>query len=205
MNVLKQYLHEIGEYPLLTAEEEIAYAKEYRDNNNMEARDMLINCNLRLVVSIAKKYHNSHLELMDLISEGNSGLMQAVDKFDPDRGFRFTTCATPWIKQAITKSIIDKGKSIRIPAHIYQLIAKHRHAVEELSKKGDEPTITEIAKYMGVTEDKIKDILQWKQDTISLSTPLGDENEDTLEDLQPDYGETPDKYGLEYELIFLYQ
>jgi RNA polymerase primary sigma factor len=133
---------------------------------------------------------------MDLISYGNMGLMQAVDKFDPELGYRFTTCATPWIKQAITKAIIDSGKSIRVPAHIYQLLAKYRKAVEELTKDGKgQPTQEQIAMYMGVSNDKIRELEEWRHDTVSLSTPLGDDSEDTLEDLQADnYSETPMKY-----------
>ena len=158
MNALKLYLQEVGEYPLLNAEEEIQYAKMYKEQGDMEARNMLISCNLRLVVNIAKKYHNSHMELMDLISEGNLGLITAVDKYNPDLGYRFSTCATPWIKQAITKSIIDKGKSIRIPAHIYQMLSKYRQAIEALTVNGVEPSDEDIAKYMSITVDKVKDL-----------------------------------------------
>lgn len=196
MNTLRVYLQEMGEYPLLTAVEEKELARKFRNEGDLEARDMLINCNLRLVVSIAKKYNNNHLELMDLISEGNMGLMQAVEKFDPELGYRFTTCATPWIKQAITKSIIDKGKSIRIPAHIYQLLSKYRKAIEELTKDGKgQPTPEQIAIYMGISTEKIRELEEWRHDTVSLSTPLGDDSEDTLEDLQADHcSETPMKY-----------
>jgi RNA polymerase primary sigma factor len=196
MNTLRLYLQEMGNFPLLTADEEKDLARRYKNDGDMEARDWLINCNLKLVVSIAKKYHNSHLELMDLISYGNMGLMQAVDKFDPELGYRFTTCATPWIKQAITKAIIDSGKSIRVPAHIYQLLAKYRKAVEELTKDGKgQPTQEQIAMYMGVSNDKIRELEEWRHDTVSLSTRLGDDSEDTLEDLQADnYSETPMKY-----------
>lgn len=196
MNTLRLYLQEMGNFPLLTADEEKDLARRYKNDGDMEARDWLINCNLKLVISIAKKYHNSHLELMDLISYGNMGLMQAVDKFDPELGYRFTTCATPWIKQAITKAIIDSGKSIRVPAHIYQLLAKYRKAVEELTKDGKgQPTQEQIATYMGVSNDKIRELEEWRHDTVSLSTPLGDDSEDTLEDLQADnYSETPMKY-----------
>lgn len=196
MNALRLYLQEMGEFPLLTAEEEKDLARRFRNEGDLEARDMLVNCNLKLVVSIAKKYHNQHLELMDLICEGNMGLMQAVEKFDPELGYRFSTCATPWIKQAITKSIIDKGKSIRIPAHIYQLLSKYRKAIEELTKDGQgQPTPEQIAIYMGISTEKIRELEEWRHDTVSLSTPLGDDSEDTLEDLQADpCSETPMKY-----------
>lgn len=196
MNTLRLYLQEMGNFPLLTADEEKNLARRYKNEGDLEARDMLINCNLKLVVSIAKKYHNSHLELMDLIAYGNMGLMQAVEKFDPELGYRFTTCATPWIKQAITKAIIDSGKSIRIPAHIYQLLSKYRKAIEELTKNGKgQPTPEQIAIYMGVSTEKIRELEEWRHDTVSLSTPLGDDSEDTLEDLQADhFSETPMKY-----------
>lgn len=196
MNTLRLYLQEMGNFPLLTADEEKDLARKYKNEGDLEARDWLINCNLKLVVSIAKKYHNSHLELMDLIAYGNMGLMQAVEKFDPELGYRFTTCATPWIKQAITKAIIDSGKSIRIPAHIYQLLSKYRKAIEELTKNGKgQPTPEQIAIYMGVSTEKIRELEEWRHDTVSLSTPLGDDSEDTLEDLQADHcSETPMKY-----------
>lgn len=196
VNTLRLFMNEMGNFPLLTADEEIMYAKAYKENGDTEARDMLINCNLRLVVNIAKKYHNSHLDLADLIAEGSLGLMQAVDKYNPDLGYRFSTCATPWIKQAITKSIIDKGKNIRIPAHVYQLLSKYRQAVDELSKNGSVPSDADVAAAMGVTEDKVKELRIWKQDTVSLSTPIGDDDEDTLEELQADRGENPMEYTL---------
>lgn len=213
MNTLRTYLKEIGEFEVLTAAEEVDLATRYRigkdaqkeldenyDNLSPEqrsslqdlvadgdyAREELINHNLKLVVSIAKNYHNAHMDLGDLIDEGNLGLLTAVDKFDPNYGCRFSTCATPWIKQAITKAIIDNGKNIRIPAHIYQLLSKYRKAVEELSKDGHTVTDEEIAKYLNIEVEKVDNLKQWRHDTVSLSTPLGDESEDTLEDLQAD-------------------
>ena len=125
-NTFRKYLIEIGQYPLLTAKEETELAIAYR-NGDGKAREKLINSNLRLVVNIAKNYKNSHLSIADLVSEGNLGLITAVDKYNPDLGYRFSTCATPWIKQAISKAITDKGRNIRIPAHIYQLLSKYRH------------------------------------------------------------------------------
>ena len=127
VNSFKKYLIEIGKYPLLTQEQEIELAKRYRDGD-LSAREQLINSNLKLVVSIAKNYKNTHFSIADLVSEGNLGLMQAVEKFNPDLNYRFSTCATPWIKQAISKAITDKGRNIRIPAHIYRLLAKLRCA-----------------------------------------------------------------------------
>lgn len=194
-SALKLYLQEAGQYELLTAEQEIELARKYRDEGDEAARELLICSNLRLVVNIAKNYNNKHLELMDLINEGNLGLITAVEKYNPDLGYRFSTCATPWIKQAISKAIIDQGKSIRIPAHIYQLLSKYRQAVAALTTESHNPTEEEIAKYMKIDVEKVKNLIAWKQDTVSLSTPLGDEGEDTLEDLQADtYSETPMEY-----------
>lgn len=219
MTNLGLYLKEIGEFGVLTAEEEKELAEKIVLGRNAQAeleqeqdperrsilqdliadgdyaREELINHNLKLVVSIAKKYNNSHLTLEDLISEGNIGLMKAVEKFDPSLGWRFSTCATPWIKQSITKSIIDKGKTIRIPAHIYQALSKYRKAIEELSLGGKEYTTEDIAKKMGISVEKVEDLANWKYDTLSLETPLGDESEDTLLDLQADeHSETPMQY-----------
>ena len=123
MNNFRAYLKEIGRHPLLSAQEEKDLAYRMREGDEA-AREKLIVCNLRLVVNIAKGYRNNHLSIMDLVSEGNTGLMTAVDKFNPDLGYRFSTCATPWIKQAISKAITDKGRNIRIPAHIYHLLSK---------------------------------------------------------------------------------
>lgn len=228
-NLLKTYLQEIGEFGVLTAEEEIdlahriqigkgakqdleengdRYSPEEKSNlydlirSGEDAREDMINHNLKLVVSIAKNYHNSHLDLNDLIQEGNMGLMIAVDKFDPSFNCRFSTCATPWIKQAITKSIIDKGKNIRIPAHIFQLLSKYRQLLEELSREGIETPEPElIAERLGIDMDKVKELESWRQDTVSLSNPLGDDSEDTLEDLQADFNqENPMQYTQRKEL-----
>lgn len=209
-SALKDYLTSIGGFEVLTAEEEKNLARtmeigksaekdlvECEDpdqrsilydliNEGQMAREELINHNLKLVVSIAKKYTNTHMELMDLINEGNLGLMTAVEKFNPELGWRFSTCATPWIKQAITKSIIDKGKTIRIPAHIYQLLSKFRQALEELGKDGHDPSVDELATYLNITTDKVQELYEWRQDTISLETPLGTEDEDNLLDIQAD-------------------
>ena len=154
-NAFRDYLIEIGRYPLLTAKEETELALAYR-NGDMEARDKLINSNLRLVVNIAKNYKNSHLSIADLVGEGNLGLITAVDKYNPDLGYRFSTCATPWIKQAISKAIADKGRNISIPAHLYQLLAKYRHALAELEADGKKATDEEIARKLNVETDKIE-------------------------------------------------
>lgn len=194
MNSFRKYLIDISQYPLLTKEEELDLAHRYRDGDE-EARQKLINSNLKLVVSIAKNYKNAHLSLSDLIMEGNLGLITAVEKYNPDLGYRFSTCATPWIKQAISKAITDKGRNIRIPAHIYQLLSKYRQALMVLEADGHSPTDEEVAKYMNIEVEKVIDLRTWKQDTISLETPLGTDGEETIGDLQADlYSETPYEY-----------
>ena len=193
-NAFRDYLIEIGRYPLLTAKEETELAIAYR-NGDMDARDKLINSNLRLVVNIAKNYKNSHLSIADLVGEGNLGLITAVDKYNPDLGYRFSTCATPWIKQAISKAIADKGRNIRIPAHIYQLLAKYRHALVELEADGDKATDEEIARKLNVETDKIEELKGWLYDTVSMETPLGADSEETIGDMVADsHTETPYEY-----------
>ena len=194
-NEVKAYLLAIGRYPLLTAEEEKELASKAHRGDE-EAREKLICSNLRLVVSIAKKYRGGKLSLNDLIQEGNLGLMKAVDKYDETRGYRFSTCAVNWIKSAITKAITDKGKNIRIPAHIYQLMYNYRQAQEVLGRDGHKPTTAEIAHYLKVDESKIKELDKWQYDTISIDTPLDSGNGDkavTIADLQPDSAKTPDE------------
>ena len=193
-NTFRKYLIEIGQYPLLTAKEETELAIASR-NGDGSAREKLINSNLRLVVNIAKNYKNSHLSIADLVSEGNLGLITAVDKYNPDLGYRFSTCATPWIKQAISKAITDKGRNIRIPAHIYQLLSKYRHALAELEVDGHKPTDEEIARKLNVETDKVKQLKGWLHDTISLETPLGADSEETVGDMIADsHTETPYEY-----------
>ena len=193
-NTFRKYLIEIGQYPLLTAKEETELAIAYR-NGDGKAREKLINSNLRLVVNIAKNYKNSHLSIADLVSEGNLGLITAVDKYNPDLGYRFSTCATPWIKQAISKAITDKGRNIRIPAHIYQLLSKYRHVLSELEVDGHKPTDEEIARKLNVETDKVKQLKGWLHDTISLETPLGADSEETVGDMIADsHTETPYEY-----------
>lgn len=184
-NTFRSYLKEIGKYPLLTKEQEIELAYAYR-NGDMSAREKLINSNLRLVISIAKNYQNNHLSIMDLVGEGNIGLITAVEKFNPDLGYRFSTCATPWIKQAISKAITDKGRNIRIPAHIYQLLAKYRRAVAELDVDGNHPTDEQIARKLNVEVDRVVELKGWLHDTVSLETPLGNEAEETVGDMVAD-------------------
>ncbi len=191
----KDYLISIGNYPLLTAEEEVKLALAYREGD-MSAREQLINSNLRLVVYIAKSYKHNQISFEDLVMEGNLGLITAVEKFNPDLGNRFSTCATPWIKQAIMKAITEKGKTIRLPANIYTELNQMKKAVAALQADGiEDPTAEEIARAMGVSVERVDLLNQWKKDTVSLSTPLGDDTEDTLEDLQcDDSDESPTAY-----------
>ena len=202
MTMLNKYMKEIGEYPLLTADEERELAYQMRSEDPevaQAAREKLINSNLRLVVAVAKNYNNSHMETLDLIAEGNLGLINAVEKYNPDLGYRFSTCATPWIRQAITKAITDCGKTIRIPAHIYQMLNKYRATIAELESNGERVTAERIAEKMGIDIEKIADLENWRYDTVSLETPLGDDG-DTLGDLQMDTrSETPEHFTVRKE------
>ena len=202
MTSLNKYMKEIGEYQLLSADEERELAYKMRSEDPEVARaakEQLINSNLRLVVSIAKNYNNSHMETLDLIAEGNLGLINAVEKYNPDLGYRFSTCATPWIRQAITKAITDCGKTIRIPAHIYQMLNKYRATIAELESNGERVTAERIAEKMGIDVEKVADLENWRYDTVSLETPLGDDG-DTLGDLQMDTrSETPEHFTVRKE------
>ena len=202
MTMLNKYMKEIGEYPLLTADEEKELAYQMRSEDPevaQAAREKLINSNLRLVVAVAKNYNNSHMETLDLIAEGNLGLINAVEKYNPDLGYRFSTCATPWIRQAITKAITDCGKTIRIPAHIYQMLNKYRATIAELESNGERVTAERIAEKIGIDVEKVADLENWRYDTVSLETPLGDDG-DTLGDLQMDTrSETPEHFTVRKE------
>lgn len=185
-NALKKYFVEMAKFPLLTGEQELELGFAIREGD-MAAREQLINCNLRLVVYIAKSYRNTTMPFEDLIAEGMSGLITAVDKFNPDLGYRFSTCATPWIKQAITKAITDKGKTIRIPAHVYQQLNKMNKAIAELEAEGHRnPSDKEIGDRLGLTAEKVATLKTWNQTVISLETPVGHEEDTTIGDLQPD-------------------
>lgn len=202
-NPLSDYLRAIAKYPLLTADEEFELGRRIADGD-ADAFEKMVNCNLRLVVHIAKHYQNVHLSLLDLIGEGNLGLITAVEKYDYTLGNRFSTCAVQWIKQAISKAITDKGRNVRIPAHMYQLMSQYRKAINDLGADGHLLTDEEIAAYLKVDTDKIKVLRQYKHDTLSLDMPLGDESEDTLGDLQADNSDTPIDYterGLRAQLV----
>ncbi len=183
---VKMFLKEIGKIPLLTYEEENALAERMLKGDK-EAKKQLIESNLRLVVSIAKKYIGRGMNFLDLIQEGNLGLIKAVDKFDQTKGYKFSTYATWWIRQAITRAIADQARTIRIPVHmvetINKLIKTSRHLLQTL---GREPTPEEIAKELEMPVEKVREILKVAQEPISLETPVGEEDESSLGNFIPD-------------------
>ncbi len=183
---VKIYLKEIGSIPLLTVEEEIALAKRI-ERHDKEAMAKLIQANLRLVVSVAKKYTKRGLHFLDLIQEGNQGLIRAVEKFKYKKGFKFSTYAIWWIRQAITRAIADQARTIRIPVHMVETINKVRKVSRILTQKlGREPACEEIAEELGLTHDKVKAILKTAMDPISLETPINGENDSSLGDFVED-------------------
>lgn len=197
LDAVQIYLRDIGKYKLLTRREEIELSKRL-EHNDEEARQKLINSNLRLVVSIAKKYayRTPHLSLLDLIQEGNLGLFRAVEKFNYKKGFKFSTYATWWIRQAITRAIADQGRTIRIPVHMVETISKYLQVRRRLSQVlGREPVAEELAAEMGIDVDKVNQVKQISQKTISLETPVGEEDEEsTLEQfIEDEKSAPPDK------------
>ena len=191
---IKMYLREIGQIPLLSYEEEIDYAQRVL-NGEEEAKQKLIESNLRLVVSIAKKHTNRGLKMLDLIQEGNMGLMKAVEKFEYEKGFKFSTYATWWIRQAITRAIADQGRTIRIPVHMIETINKiKKESRIILQETGKEPTAEELATKLELPVEKVKSILEMNQDPISLETPVGSEEDSELGDFVED-----DKFSNPYD------
>jgi len=184
---IQMYLREIGKIPLLTAEEEIALAKR-KERGEKEAEKKLIEANLRLVVSIAKKFMGKSLSLLDLIQEGNIGLFRAVKKFEYRKGYKFSTYATWWIRQAITRALADQSRTIRIPVHMVETINKFQQIERQLIQDlGREPLPEEIAAEMGEDVEKVRHIIKISQDTVSLETSVGEDDEDsTLEDFIED-------------------
>lgn len=183
---VRLYLREIGRVPLLNAQEEIDLAKKI-EKGDMLAKNQMIEANLRLVVSIAKKYVGRGLDLMDLVQEGSTGLVRAVEKFDYTKGYKFSTYATWWVRQAVTRAIADQSRTIRIPVHMVETINKliriQRQLVQDM---GREPTNEEIANEMGIEIDKVEHIMKIKQDIVSLETPVGDEEDSVLGEFIPD-------------------
>ena len=183
---VRMYLKEIGKVPLLTAEEEIEIAKRLEAGDE-SAKQKLAEANLRLVVSIAKRYVGRGMLFLDLIQEGNLGLIKAVEKFDYRKGFKFSTYATWWIRQAITRAIADQARTIRIPVHMVETINKLiRISRQLLQEYGREPTPEEIAKEMGISEAKVREIIKIAQEPVSLETPIGEEEDSHLGDFIPD-------------------
>ena len=183
---VKAYLKEIGQVPLLSAEEEQTLARAARAGD-ADARRRLSEANLRLVVSVAKRYAGRGLPFLDLIQEGNLGLMKAAEKFEPDRGFKFSTYATWWIRQSITRAIADQGRTIRIPVHLVEHINRVRKTAGELLRKnGREPTAEEIAVRLEMEPDRVRELLQLAQEPVSLDTPVGEEEDAHLEDFIQD-------------------
>ena len=183
---IKMYLREIGQIPLLNYEEEIELAQKVLEGDD-DAKQKLIESNLRLVVSIAKKHTNRGLKMLDLIQEGNMGLMKAVEKFEYEKGFKFSTYATWWIRQAITRAIADQGRTIRIPVHMIETINKiKKESRIILQETGKEPTAEELSKKLELPVDKVKDIIEMNQDPISLETPVGSEEDSELGDFVED-------------------
>jgi len=183
---VRMYLKEIGKVPLLSAEEEIELAKRMEEGDDY-AKQRLCEANLRLVVSIAKRYVGRGMLFLDLIQEGNLGLIKAVDKFDWRKGYKFSTYATWWIRQAITRSIADQARTIRIPVHMVETINKLIRVSRQLLQEfGREPTPDEIAMEMDISEDKVREILKIAQEPVSLETPIGEEEDSHLGDFIPD-------------------
>ncbi|MBI4040115.1 RNA polymerase sigma factor RpoD, partial [Candidatus Daviesbacteria bacterium] len=190
---VRQYLREIGRVQLLTAAEEIELAKR-AEKGEQKAKDRLISANLRLVVSIAKKYVGRGMSLLDLIEEGNIGLMRAVEKYDWRRGYKFSTYATWWIRQAITRSIADQARTIRIPVHMVETINRFNRTQRRMMQElGREPTPEEVAAELGIDPSKAREIIKVSQEPTSMATKVGDEEDSELGDFIEDTNLKPDE------------
>lgn len=191
---LRQYLREIGRYPLLSQDEEIALGKRM-EQGDMTAKQELVNANLRLVVSTAKRYSGNGRSLQDLIQEGNLGLLKAADRFDYRQGFRFSTYATWWIRQSITRAIADKSRTIRIPVHMCEKVNQYRRTVRQLVQQlGREPEDREVADAMGISEERIQELRTIALDPVSIDSQVGEDGDSTMEDFIPDQSaDSPEK------------
>ncbi len=177
---VKMYLKDIGRIELLTADEEIELAKKISEGN-IEARNKLVEANLRLVVSIAKRYIGRGMGLLDLIQEGNSGLIKAVEKFDHTKGYKFSTYATWWIRQAITRALADQSRTIRIPVHMVETMHRiQRCSRQILQEKGRDATVEEISELSGMSPEKVREIMQIAQEPISIDSPVGEDEESSI-------------------------
>ena len=192
---VRMYLKEIGRIPLLTPDEELALSERI-NNNDEDAKRILAESNLRLVVSIAKRYVGRGLLFLDLIQEGNIGLMKAVDKFDSNRGYKFSTYATWWIRQAIPRALADQARTIRVPVHMVETINKMVRVQRQLTLElNREPSEEEIAKKMNVSVDKVREVIKISQDPVSLETPIGEEDDSHLGDFIKDESSlSPEEY-----------
>lgn len=193
---VRMYLKEIGKISLLSGEQELELSKKAAAGDEM-AKNILAESNLRLVVSIAKRYVGRGLLFLDLIQEGNIGLMKAVDKFDYDKGFKFSTYATWWIRQAITRALADQARTIRVPVHMVETINKMARIQRQLTLElNREPSEEEVAKKMGITVEKVREVIKISQDPVSLETPIGEEEDSHLGDFVPDASSmTPEEYA----------
>jgi RNA polymerase primary sigma factor len=186
MDSIKAYLKDVRPIALLKPEEEVELARRVQKGDK-EARDHMIRANLRLVISIAKRYTNLGIPLSDLIEEGNIGLMRSVDKFDPEKGYRFSTYSAWWIKQGISRAIIDQGKMIRVPVYMNEEIVRYKKAVEHLTQKlGRKPQQGEIAKKLQLTVDKVRELEQAISKMSSLDAPIGEDGEGQVHDIVED-------------------
>jgi len=198
---VKMYLKDIGKVPLLQPEEETELAKRMMEGDE-KAKRLLSEANLRLVVSIAKRYMGRGMQFLDLIQEGNLGLMKAVEKFDYQKGFKFSTYATWWIRQAITRAIADQARTIRIPVHMVETINKLiRVSRKLLQEKGREPLPEEIAEEMGIDEARVREIQKIAQDPVSLETPIGEEEDSHLSDFIEDEKSTAPTDAVSYTML----
>jgi RNA polymerase primary sigma factor len=196
MESIKTYLNEIRHIPLLRPEEEIALAKRVKKGDE-EARNKMIRSNLRIVINIAKRYTHFGLAFMDLIEEGNIGLMRAVDKFNPLRGFRFSTYAAWWIRQAISRSISDQGRLVRVPVYVSDMLARLKKTTEALTQKlSRKPSLDELARAMKMPLSKLHQLNSWISRTSSLDAPIGEEGEDQIKDLIEDTSSESPQAGL---------
>ncbi len=198
---VRMYLKEIGKIPLLTPERE-AYLAERISQGDKKAKDELIEANLRLVVSIAKRHVGKGMYFLDLIQEGNLGLIKAVEKFDHSKGYKFSTYATWWIRQAITRAIADQARTIRIPVHMVETIHKVSRTTRQLLQElGREPTTDEVAEALGMTADKVREIMKIAQDPVSLETPIGEEEDSHLGDFVEDNDSPAPSDSASYSLL----
>ena len=198
---VRMYLKDIGKIPLLSAQREAELAERIADGDEY-AKNELVEANLRLVVSIAKKYVGKGMYILDLIQEGNLGLIKAVDKFDHTKGYKFSTYATWWIKQAITRAIADQARTIRIPVHMVETIHRvSRTSRQLLQENGREPTIEEIAEKLNMTPEKVREIMKAAQDPVSLETPIGEEDDSHLGDFIPDDSSPTPADAVSYQLL----